>query len=884
VFRSISSIGLRSRFVLIGIAVLVPLVVVMLQLTHYERESALASAGERVKLFASLAADRQHLLVQQTRLLLSELANDRQVRPGGETCNRVLADAAARHQWLGAVRVSRPDGSGVCANNREVQEFDISDRAYFKAILAGNTFAVSDQLSSRAAGDQSSGLEMGRPIVVAAVPILERDRLVGVLTATMELEALSDLLPAELGRDSGVVIDVIDSNGSLLARHPYDADLIGRPIPDAPVVRMALRNPAGTANLPDLKGDHRLFAFHKVDAVNWVVAVGISRAAIIGPIDAALSQRLVLIAMIVLSSCVIGLIGGEAFVFWPLRDLARTARALERGDYSARPRLTGASEVGALEHSLDRMAEAIEQRENALNASRAALEKAVDHAKRATDAKSQFLASMSHEIRTPLSCIVGYNDLLLAQDLQPGQRRYAERIEAAAASVITVMDGILDVSRIAAGEVEIAHRPFSLTGLVDNAVSMIRPRAERKGLELTSEFSPGLPNAVLGDEARLRQVLLNLLSNAVKFTTSGGVTVQVRRKGKSIRFSVLDTGIGIARSQHHRLFQRYFQVHHGTDHSDGGSGLGLPISKELTELMGGKLGFTSVPDHGSTFWLELALPQTEESTIDLRPAPARSPVAGRILVADDHEMNREITSAMLTLAGHEVDVVVDGAQALAAVRGQAYDLVLMDIEMGGMNGVEAAGQIRRLDAPAGHVPLIAMTANVLPKQLRTFEDAGMDGHLGKPFTRNQLIDKVNQFLSPVRAAAGDTTRPPASRAAAFDREALAEMKLLIGEQRTAAWIGTLRSQLESIVSSDAPASSPPKLAMTAHHLVSQAGSLGFTRLSRLSSELEEVCLDHGDHGDLLRRVKEASHSALCRIDEIQEADSMAVHLVGADPK
>jgi signal transduction histidine kinase/CheY-like chemotaxis protein/HPt (histidine-containing phosphotransfer) domain-containing protein len=886
VFRSFNGIGLRSRFVLIGIAVLVPLVVVMLQLAHYERESALASAGERVKLFASLAADRQHLLVQQAHIVLSGLAADRRVRAGGDGCNTVLAAAAARHDWLGAALVSGLQGSAVCADNPAVQEIDNSDRDYFRAIVAGGSFAISDRLSSRADSGMATGLQRIRRGIVAAVPVLERDRLVGVLAATIELEALSDLLPLELGSGSGVIIDVIDSKGSLVARHPYDAALIGRLNPDEPVVRRALQSPVGTADLADMKGDRRLFAFQKVDGADWVIAVGISRAAVIGPIDTALHQRLALIAVIVLGSCVIGLIGGEAFVFWPLRDLARTARALEQGDYSARPRLTGASEVGALEHSLDRMAEAIQQREADLKASQAGWEQAVRETRQATDAKSQFLASMSHEIRTPLSGIVGYTDLLLAQKLKPGQRRYAEHIEAAAALVLAVIDGILDVSRIEAGEVEIERRPFLLSGLIDNTISMIRPRAERKGLDLTFEFGPGLPIAVIGDEARLRQVLLNLLTNAVKFTATGGVVVQVRRsgKGQSIRISVVDTGIGIAKAQHHRLFKRYSQVHEDTVQNHGGSGLGLAISKELTELMGGKLGFSSVPDHGSTFWIELALPQAEESMIDQRPAPARSPRAGRILVADDHEMNREITSAMLTLAGHEVDVVVDGAQALAAVQRQAYDLVLMDIEMRGMNGLEAAGHIRSLDAPAGHVPLIAMTANILPQQVRAFEEAGMDGHLGKPFTRNQLIDKVNQFLSPVRAAAGDATRPPASRAAAFDRGALADMKLLIGEQRTAAWIGTLRTQLESIVKTEAKAVSRPKLARTAHSLVSQAGSLGFTRLSRLASELEEVCLERDDHADVLRRVKEASHSALCRIDEIQEADSMAVHLVGAEHK
>jgi signal transduction histidine kinase/DNA-binding response OmpR family regulator len=681
--------------------------------------------------------------------------------------------------------------------------------------------------------------------------------------------------------ESGLVVDLIDGNGILLARHPHDATLVGRPGSDDPVVNKALRDPSGTAELPNLKGEVRLFAFQKVRSVDWVVAVGITHAAVVGPIDSALQKRLGLIAVIVLSSCVIGLVGGETFVFWPLRALAQTAQALERGDLAARPRLSGVGEVGDLERSLNRMAAAIQHRETDLKNSQAALEKAVRAASQANEAKSQFLASMSHEIRTPLSSIVGYNDLLLAQPLEPEQRRYAERIGSAAAAVIAVIDGILDISRIEAREVEIEQRPFGLHSLVDDVVSMVRGNAAPKGLGLKVELGPDLPAAVQGDEMRVRQVLLNLLANAIKFTASGTVTLRVqqaRREGR-IRFTVVDTGIGIAKAQHHRLFKRFSQVHDKSGRDYGGTGLGLAISKELSEMMGGELGFSSKPAQGSTFWMELALPKVDEAEI-ARQTPSVQPArAGLILVADDQEMSREITSAMLTMAGHEVDVVADGAEAVEAVQRKAYDLVLMDIQMSGMDGVAAMNRIRLLDGPASKVPVIAMTANVMPQQVRDFTRAGMDDHLGKPFTRDQLISKVEAFLTPARAASG-AVGDPADHPAIFQQHALDEMKRLLGEERTAAWVNMLRTQLETIVTTRISATPREKLAKTAHALVSQAGSLGFTRLSRLSSELEEACLQRSDYHATLSRVQKACREALRRIDRMQNRKSD--HLVGTN--
>jgi CheY-like chemotaxis protein/HPt (histidine-containing phosphotransfer) domain-containing protein len=363
-------------------------------------------------------------------------------------------------------------------------------------------------------------------------------------------------------------------------------------------------------------------------------------------------------------------------------------------------------------------------------------------------------------------------------------------------------------------------------------------------------------------------VLLNLLVNAIKFTSSGSVTLRVQRHQTEDRilFAVLDTGIGIAREQHHRLFKRFSQVHEKRGSQYGGTGLGLAISKELTELMGGELGFSSKPSQGSTFWLKLPLPLADETAVARSASSVEPARAGLILVADDQEMSREITSTMLTMAGHEVDVVTDGAEAVEAVQRKAYDVVLMDIQMSGMDGFAAIRLIRRLPGPARKVPVIAMTANVMSQQVRAFTKAGMDDHLGKPFTRDQLISKVNAFLIPEGMRNDRVSRP--DQAAVFDKHTLEEMTRLLGEERTAAWVNLLRSQLETIVTKANP-DDRDTLAKTAHSLVSQAGSLGFTKLSRLSSELEEACLKRTDYSATLNHVKKACRQALSRIDRLQ---------------
>ena len=371
----------------------------------------------------------------------------------------------------------------------------------------------------------------------------------------------------------------------------------------------------------------------------------------------------------------------------------------------------------------------------------------------ATEAKTEFLATMSHEIRTPLNSVLGFAQLLAARaDLPPDAQRQVNLIDSAGGALLTVVNDILDFSRVESGQVELLPQPTSASALLRDTAAIMAPEARAKGLALNVEVVDPIDALHDLDDARLRQVLLNLLNNAVKFTETGRIDARLIIEPGDVedrlRFEIVDTGVGVAVDKQPLLFQRFSQVDSSASRTYGGAGLGLAISRALVELMGGRIGVDSVPGRGSCFWIEIVAPVAEPLVLsETRSEPTPAPSAARILLVDDHPMNREIGVALLTLAGCKVDTAEDGKQAVEAASKGHYDIILMDIHMPLMDGLAATRAIRALEGRAGKVPIVAMSADALPQQVERCYAAGMVDHIAKPVQREVLYAKVERWLT-----------------------------------------------------------------------------------------------------------------------------------------
>ncbi|HWL69149.1 MAG TPA: ATP-binding protein [Geminicoccus sp.] len=682
--------------------------------------------------------------------------------------------------------------------------FDLSDREYFRVHLE----------------NRASGMAIGHPLTARAWPYSRivpvswplrsaTGQLVGVVMVRANVDLYARMF-ADLLADSEETIALVDGSGELYALDARHWPRVDVAPPRPPGLDEWLRS--GTAAAGDMKLAEHVVSVTEVGELDlWVVAAK--------PAAALLAEWRMQVAIAIAASFAFSLIAGW-ITFVRQQNIALLRTTL------------GQAEAAATQA---RLAQA--------------------KAEESERAKAQFLAAMSHEIRTPLTGVLGMADVLASEPLGPRQQNYVRSIRVSGQHLLGVINDILDFSRLEAGGLHPDEVDFSLTTVIVQVQSIMTPQAVEHGLTLDFDPDPQLPPVVQGDPARLRQILVNLIGNGLKFTSQGGVRVTIRRCDGAardwFRFEIRDTGIGIDPERLKGLFHAFTQADRSIARRYGGTGLGLAICQHLVQLMGGRIGGESRPGQGSLFWFELRLPEGDRSLAEQQadPDPTSCPPL-RILVAEDVELNRDLLLAILTKGGHSITFTQNGREAVEKAAAEVFDIVLMDVQMPEMDGIEATQRIRRLPAPHGSVAIVALTANVMDTERRRCLNAGMNDVLTKPIAWGELYRTLAGICRPA-APTGDAPAPavpaaPDDSLAAgplLDHTRIAALTKMAGPVRAAKFLhDALVSARELVAEIQRLKDDPAEVAKPAHRLAGTAPSFGLLRIGILARAIEQEAL------------------------------------------
>jgi len=797
------------------------------------RESALRNSEANLRNISLALAEQADRALQGFDLVLTSMAGsvtasdadntiDFPRKMAAESIHAMLREKLVGLPYINAVTMIDSNGNLINFSRYwPIPKVNVADRDYFAVLHADPTLRQFVSVPVQNRGDNVWTVYLAR-----RAP--SRDgSFTGLLLGAIELRWFEDFYRSvSLGR--GEAISLMRLDGVELVRYPH-AEVVG------------MRFPAGGPRA--LQGG----------------SVGVIRD--VSPVDGAFrikaAARLANFPLFVLATQT------ETVVLQEWRRVAWVLSVVTAGGVIAI--LLAALAIGHWWRQQQSLGEARAEHAEALQAralAEAELAREREHVAEAENhAKSGFLAMMSHEIRTPMNAVLGLAGSLADAPLTPAQHEVVATIRSSGDSLLRILNDILDFSKLDAGRMMFEHAPFSPATLTHSALSVLGPRARAKGLAMTADTDPALPPGLLGDAGRIRQVLLNLASNAVKFTETGSVAIQAQCVGRegdavTVEWSVRDTGIGIPPERIGQLFREFMQADSSIARRFGGSGLGLAISKRLVEQMGGSIGVESAPGVGTTFRVRLTLPVADAP---VEPAPQQIDATAalqallaalgrplRVLFAEDNPTNQFVALQMLKPLRVHVDVVGDGLEAVDAASSFAYDLIFMDMRMPEMDGLAATRLIRRRGGSPARVPIIALTANAFPEDVKACMDAGMNLFITKPVSKEVLFSAILQALS-LAPAPGSVTSAAVAQPAPppFDAAALRALAADIGEDGVGEMLEVFQRETRLRLQRMAAPGIPPVALMREAHTVKGAAGAVCAPLLRRRAEAIETALRNG---------------------------------------
>lgn len=605
-----------------------------------------------------------------------------------------------------------------------VGESSAAYHPWFHEALRVETAVTSSPYTSRFSKDT----------VITVAKKLTFNEYTGTVAGTLKLGSIVNAA-LNIGTNNKFLMALVTRTGHVLGSRDNTAET-QLSLADQPWFATVAKGDQGYFPITE-EGEEKILAYHRLRNTQ-LFSIAIARKSDLLGQAIFLRNMAFAVLLATLTAAYITIYHTVAPMIRAVRELAHTANKIGSGDLGQRIETDRKDELGDLALSFMSMLET--------------LKKMIFEAEEATRAKSDFLARMSHEIRTPLNAIIGMAYLGLHNKKNTESQAAFAKIHDAASSLLRIVNDILDFSKIEANKINLQDEPFSLRNVVTATLGLVKGKADEKKLALSCTVDPEIPDILVGDALRLSQICTNLCANAVKFTDKGSVSVTVlieecRKNIIRLKFTVADTGIGMTREQHRDIFEAFSQADGSITRRFGGTGLGLAICKRLVTLMGGSIWVQSSPGQGSVFHFTVSLGISPEQNLPAAPKSAQPETApiksARVLVVEDNKLNQEIAVGMLKLMGISPTIACNGQEAVDLCRSRIFDLVLMDIQMPVMDGLEATRQIRKYGfGKMRDVPIIAMTANALQADKFKSMEAGMNAHLTKPISHAELVEVI----------------------------------------------------------------------------------------------------------------------------------------------